>query len=167
MERWESAVSQYEEKSKKKMNNEIKWAGPEALVPKELEKHLILNSNRLRTVEDARRAVVTYVEKQFDFEIRDYKPSDTDCVSTQRLERSTLSRQSKEKGHQVRAMGVLSAMEHIFNEIATQARKLASKRQAKEIKAKSKVSPQSPKAELSNGKYKVKSKGTKRSLRQR
>ena len=52
MERWESAVSRYEEKSKNKMNDEIKLAGLEALVPKELEKHLILNSNRLRTFED-------------------------------------------------------------------------------------------------------------------
>ena len=67
MERWESAVSQYEEKSKNKMNDEIKLAGLEALVSKELEKHLILNSNRLRTFEDARREVVTYVEKQFGF----------------------------------------------------------------------------------------------------
>ena len=47
MERWESAVSQYEEKSKNKMNDEIKLAGLEAFVPKELEKHLILNSNCL------------------------------------------------------------------------------------------------------------------------
>ena len=73
MERWESAVSQYEEKSKNKMNDEIKLASLEALVPKELEKHLILNSNRLRTFEDARREVVTCV----GFEIRDSKPSVT------------------------------------------------------------------------------------------
>ena len=77
MERWESAVSQYEEKSKNKMNDEIKLAGLEALVPKELEKHLILNSNRLRTVEGRRREVVTQVEKQFGFTNRDSKPSDT------------------------------------------------------------------------------------------
>ena len=61
--RWESAVSQYEEKSKNKMNDEIKLTGLEALVPKELEKHLILNSNRLRTLENTRREVVMYVEK--------------------------------------------------------------------------------------------------------
>ena len=59
------------------MNDEIKLAGLEALVPKELEKHLILNSKRLRTFEDARHEVVTYVEKQFFFLIRDFKPSDT------------------------------------------------------------------------------------------
>ena len=67
MERWDVAVSKYEEQSKNKMNDEIKLAGLEALVPKELEKHLVLNSNRLRTFEDARRGVVTYVEKQFGF----------------------------------------------------------------------------------------------------
>ena len=42
-------------------------------------------------------------------------------------------------------MGVLSAVEHIFNEIAVQARTLASNRQAKTIKASHgpRVSPQS------------------------
>ena len=59
MERWESAVLQ---KSKNKMNDEIKLASLEALVPMELEKHLILNSNGLRTFEDARREVVTHAE---------------------------------------------------------------------------------------------------------
>ena len=34
-------------------------------MPEELEKHLILNSNRLRTFEDARLEVVTYVEAKF------------------------------------------------------------------------------------------------------
>ena len=47
MERWESEVSQFEENSKNKMNDEIKPAGLEALVPEELEEHLILNSIRL------------------------------------------------------------------------------------------------------------------------
>ena len=46
------------------MDDEIKLAGLEALVP-ELEKHLILNSNRLRTFEDARLEVVTHVEAKF------------------------------------------------------------------------------------------------------
>ena len=59
------------------MNDEIKLAGMEALVPEELEKHLILNSNRLRTFEDARLEIVTYVEVKFGFRIRDSKPSDT------------------------------------------------------------------------------------------
>ena len=35
----------------------------DALVPEELEKHLILNSNRLRTFEDARLDIVTYVKR--------------------------------------------------------------------------------------------------------
>ena len=64
-------------------------------MPEELEKHLILNSNRLRTFEDARLEVVTYVEAKFGL-------------------RSILSRLAKEKGHQVRVICVLSAVEHIF-----------------------------------------------------
>ena len=59
-------------------------------MPEELEKHLILNSNCLRTFEDARLEVVTYVEAKFALRIRDSKPSDT----------------GKEKGHRVRVMGV-------------------------------------------------------------
>ena len=59
------------------MNDEIKLAGLEALVPEELEKHLILNSNRLRTFEDARLQIVTYEEAKFGSKIRDSKPSDT------------------------------------------------------------------------------------------
>ena len=58
-------MSRYEKKLKNKMNDEIKLAGLEALVPEELGKHLILNSNRLRTSEDARLEVVTYVEAKF------------------------------------------------------------------------------------------------------
>ena len=83
-----------------KMNDEIKRAGLEALVTEEVEEHLILNSNRLRTFEDARREVVTYVERQFGF-FKFVIPSRVTrvCVNTQRLERSTLSCQSKEKGH--------------------------------------------------------------------
>ena len=51
------------------------------------------------------------------------------------LERSTLSRQPDEKGHQVRAMGVLSAVEPVFNETAMQARTQAINRLAKAIRA--------------------------------
>ena len=36
-----------------KLVDEMKLAGLESLVPEELEKHLILNSNRLRTFQDA------------------------------------------------------------------------------------------------------------------
>ena len=45
---------------------------------------------------------------------------------------NSLSRQSKEKDHPVRAMGVLSAMVRIFNDTAMQARTLA---RAKAIEA--------------------------------
>ena len=77
IERWESYVSCYEKKMKDKLDDEIKLAGLESLVPEELEKHLIFNSNRFRTFEDARLEVVTYVEAQFGLRIRDSKPRDT------------------------------------------------------------------------------------------
>ena len=64
-------------KLKDKMDDEIKLAGLEALVPEDLEKHLILNSNRLRTFEDARLEIVTYVEAKFGSRIRDSKRSGT------------------------------------------------------------------------------------------
>ena len=37
-------------------------------MPEEPEKHLTLNSNRWRTLEDARLEVVTYVEAKFGLE---------------------------------------------------------------------------------------------------
>ena len=119
------------------MNDEIKLAGLEALVPKDLGKHLILNSNRLRTFEDARREVVTYVEKQFFFFRKFGIPSRVTrvCVNTQRLKRSTLSCQSKENGHPFRVWRVLSATERSFNETAMQARTQARNCLAKAIKA--------------------------------
>ena len=70
-------MSRYEKKMKDKLDDEIKLAGLESWVPEELEKHLILNSNRLRTFEDARLEVVTYVEAKFGLRTRDSKPSDT------------------------------------------------------------------------------------------
>ena len=45
--------------------------------------------------------------------------------------RSTLSLPPKEKDHRVRAMGVVSAVEHIFNETAMHAKAQASNRMAK------------------------------------
>ena len=69
IERWESYVSLYEKKLKGKMDDEIKVAGLEALVPEELEKHLILNSSRLGTFEEARLEIVTYVESKLGFKI--------------------------------------------------------------------------------------------------
>ena len=77
IERWESHVSRCEKKMKDKLDDEIKLAGLESLVPEELENHLILNSNRLRTFDDARLEIVTYVEAKFGLRIRDSKPSDT------------------------------------------------------------------------------------------
>ena len=49
----ESHVSRCEKKLKDNLDDEIKLAGLEALVLEELKKHLTLNSNRLRTFEDA------------------------------------------------------------------------------------------------------------------
>ena len=77
-------MSRYEKKMKDKLDDEIKLAGLESLVPEELEKHLILNSIRLRTLEDARLEVVTYVEAKFGLRNRDSKPSDTGCSWTLR-----------------------------------------------------------------------------------
>ena len=76
-ERWESYVSRYEKKMKVKLDDEIKLAGLESLVPEELQKHLILNSTRLRTFQDARVKVVTHVEAKFGLRICDSKPSGT------------------------------------------------------------------------------------------
>ena len=61
---------------KDKLDDEIKVAGLEALVPEELENYLILNSNRLRTFEDARLEIMTYLKAKFGLRIRDSKPSD-------------------------------------------------------------------------------------------
>ena len=69
IERWESFMSRYGKKMKDKLDDEIKRAGLESLVAEELEKHLILNSNRLRAFEDARLEVVTYVEAKFGLRI--------------------------------------------------------------------------------------------------
>ena len=55
IERWESYLSRCE---KDKLDDDIKLAGLETLVLEELEKHLILNSIRLRTFEDARLELV-------------------------------------------------------------------------------------------------------------
>ena len=62
---------------KDKLDDETKFAGLESMVQDELEKHLILKSNRLRTFEDARLEVVTLVEAKFGVRLRDSKPCDT------------------------------------------------------------------------------------------
>ena len=70
-------MSRNEKKMKDKSDDEIKLAGLETLEPEELERHLILNSNRLRTFEDGRLEIVTYVEAKFGLRIRVSKPSHT------------------------------------------------------------------------------------------
>ena len=98
-------MSRYEKKMTDKLDDEIKLAGLESLVLEELEKLLLLNSNR-----DARLEMVTYVEAKFGLRIRDSKPSDagsrghTDPMDVDAVH--SLSRLAKEKGHRVRVMGV-------------------------------------------------------------
>ena len=99
IERWESYVSRYE-KLKDKLDGEIKLAGLEILVLEELGKHLILNSNRFRTFEDARLEIVTYVEAKFGLRIRKSSeagfcehsdPMDVDAVNSSGKGRWSLS----------------------------------------------------------------------------
>ena len=47
-------MSSFEKKLKKELDDEIKLVSLEALVPEELESHLMPNANRSRTFEDAR-----------------------------------------------------------------------------------------------------------------
>ena len=120
---------------KDKLDDEIKLAGLESLVPEELEKHLILNSNRLRTFEDARLEVVTYVEAKFGLRIRDSKPSDTgarghsDPMDVDAV--NSLS-SGKGKGSSSPRDGCLKCGgAHFYNETAMHARAQASNRLAK------------------------------------
>ena len=140
IERWESYVSRYGKKLKDKL--EIKLAGLESLVPEELEKHLILKSNRLRTFEDARLEIVTYVEAKFGWRIRDSKPSDTGSrghSGPMDVDAVISLSSGKGKGSSSPRDGFLSAVEHMFNETAMHARARASNRRAsKENKGKSK-----------------------------
>ena len=102
-------MSQYQKMLESKVNNEIKLDGLEALVSEELEKHLSRNSSRLRTFEDARREIVTYVESKFGLRTRDSKPSGTglrehsDPMDAGAV--NSFSRQSKEKGSSVSRVG--------------------------------------------------------------
>ena len=94
-------------KLKGKFDDEIKLAGLEPLLPEELEKYLMLTSSRMRTFEDARLEIVTYVEAKFGLRIRDSKPSDTGL-------RGHSSDPVKEKGHQ---FGDLITADHkVLNE---------------------------------------------------
>ena len=102
--RCESYVSRHEKKLKDKLDDEIKLACLEALVPEELEKHLILDSNRLRTFEDARQEIVTYVEAKLGLRIRESKPSDKRSRKhSDRMGQFSLVRQKK-KGQRVHEM---------------------------------------------------------------
>ena len=92
-------MSRYE-KLKDKLDGEIKLAGLETLVLEELGKHLILNSNRFRTFEDARLEIVTYVEAKFGLRIRKSSeagfcehsdPMDVDAVNSSGKGRWSLS----------------------------------------------------------------------------
>ena len=109
------------EELKDTLDDEMKLAGLEALVPEELEKYLILNSNRLRTFEDARLEIVTYGEAKFGLRIRHPKPSgkgtrghydsmDVDAIN------SLASGTGTEKGHQDHEMVVSSAVELMFRD---------------------------------------------------
>ena len=142
IERWASYVSRYEKKLKGMMDDEIKLAGLEELAPEELEKHLILNSNRLRTFEDARLEIVTYVEAKFGLIIRDSKPSDAGSLVDTRIPwmlmqlTLSLSRLVKENDHRVRAMGVFKVRQGTFpTRLQCRHRTLASKRLTKAIRA--------------------------------
>ena len=104
------------------------------------------------------------MEAEFGLNIRDSKPSDT---STRRHADpmdvdAVISRLAEEKGHQVRVIGVLSAVAHIFNETAMHAKAQATNRTAKANRAshRSKSEPSHSgkgKSKENNGK----SKGTK------
>ena len=131
IERWETHVARYE-KLKGKTDDEIKRAGLESLVPKELENHLIFNSNRLKTFEDARSEIATYVEEKIG--LRNRKPSEASFVNARiplMLGLSALSCRTKENGHQIRAVGGLRVMQHIFKETAVQASTWANQRRPK------------------------------------
>ena len=75
LERWEALVLRYERKVHRVLEDEIKLSGLEALVPEDVEKHLLLNGNRLDTYESARAEVVAYVEAKTGLKIKDAKPS--------------------------------------------------------------------------------------------
>ena len=158
IERWESHVSRYEKKLKDKLDDEIKLAILGALVPAELEKHLMLNSNRLRTFEGARLDIMTYVEAKIGSMIRDSKPCDTGSPGHSDAVNSLSS--GKGKGSSSRVMGVLSVVEHIFNETARKSKRKQSSGKGKQSKSWSKSEGKGNSKEI-NGKSKGKPKGTK------
>ena len=131
-------MSPYEKNLKDKLDDEIKLACLEALGPEEREQHWILNSSRLRTFEDGRLEIVTYLEAKFGLRIRDSKPSDTGSrghSDPMMLMRSTPFPLAKAEGDRVSVMGVLSVVDHIFNGTAMHAKSLASIRLARANRA--------------------------------
>ena len=121
-------MSRHEKKLKDKLDDEIKFVGLETLVLEELENHLILYSHSTRIACELSRMrawrsfcvwrqglVEELVIPSRVTRVRHLDPMDVDAVNS-------LSPvwQSK-KGHCVRVMGVLSAVEHIFNETAMHA----------------------------------------------
>ena len=91
-----------------------------AFVLEELEKHLVPNSNRLRTFDDARLEFVTYAEAKFGSTIhviqcrvnRRLEGLDDDAIILLHLVRV------KERGHHVQETVVPCAAEAIFRETA-------------------------------------------------
>ena len=59
------------------LDDESKFAGLEALVREELEKHLMPNFSRMRIFEDGCLEIVTYVEAKFGFTVHDSKLSES------------------------------------------------------------------------------------------
>ena len=103
------------------------------MVPEELEKHLILNSSRLRTFEDASLEIVTYVETKFGLRIRCFEPSDAsfrECSDPMDVGAVRSLSSGRRKWSSSPRDGCLCALQHIFNKTAMQARTLASKRLA-------------------------------------
>ena len=114
----------------------IKLAGLESLVLEELEKHLILNSNHLRTFEDARSEIVTYVEEKFGLRIRDSKRSKAElCKRSDPIHVVSSLQSGKGKWSSDPRVGCFWMMQHVFDETAMQARTCASKCLAKAIRA--------------------------------
>ena len=106
---------------KDKLDDEIRLAGLEALVPEELDKH----SNRLRTLKDARleivillRSLVSAIPSQGTLELEETR-------IPWMVTRSIPSHLARNEGHRVHGMVVFITVEHIFHETATHAKATA------------------------------------------
>ena len=75
--RWTSYAVRYEKRMKDALHYEIKLAGFEALVPEDLERHINLNMDKLRTRGEVRAEVRTYIEAKTGLQIRNNRPSGT------------------------------------------------------------------------------------------